>query len=40
MTRTGDLITGRRDFPVILYMDSLYELWGSDTVHGDKIAYS
>jgi hypothetical protein len=21
-------------------MDTLYELWGSDTVHGDKIAYS
>jgi hypothetical protein len=38
MIRTGDLITGRRDCPVILYMDSLYELWGSDTVHGDKIA--
>jgi hypothetical protein len=21
-------------------MDTLYDLWGSDTVHGDKIAYS
>ncbi len=40
MVRTGDLLTGRVDSPVAVYMDTLYELWGSDTVHGDKIAYS
>jgi hypothetical protein len=40
MVRTGDLLTGRMDSPVALYMDTLYDLWGSDTVHGDKIAYS
>jgi hypothetical protein len=40
MVRTGDLLTGRVDSPIALYMDSLYDLWGSDTVHGDKLAYS
>ncbi len=40
MVRTGDLLTGRVDSPVAVYMDTLYDLWGSDTVHGDKIAYS
>ncbi len=40
MVKTGDLITGRVDSPVALYMDTLYDLWGSDTVHGDRIAYS
>jgi hypothetical protein len=40
MVRTGDLLTGRNDCPVIHYMDTLYEQWGSDTLHGDKIAYS
>jgi hypothetical protein len=40
MVKTGDLLTGRVDSPVALYMDTLYDLWGSDTVHGDKIAYS
>jgi len=39
MVRTGDLLTGREDCPVAQYMDTLYDLWGSDTVHGDKIAY-
>jgi hypothetical protein len=38
--RTGDLLTGRVDSPIALYMDSLYDLWGSDTVHGDKLTYS
>jgi hypothetical protein len=28
------------DSPIAVYMDSLYDLWGSDTVHGDKLAYS
>jgi hypothetical protein len=36
MVRTGDLLTGRVDSPIALYMDSLYDLWGSDTVHGDN----
>jgi hypothetical protein len=40
MVKTGDLLTGRVDSPVARYMDTLYDLWGSDTVHGDKIAYS
>ncbi len=40
MVKTGDMLTGRRDSPIALYMDTLYDLWGSDTVHGDKIAYS
>jgi hypothetical protein len=40
MVRTGDLLTGRDDCPDIHYMDTLYDIWGSDTVHGDKIAYS
>jgi hypothetical protein len=40
MVKTGDLLTGRADSPVAVYMDTLYEIWGSDTVHGDKIAYS
>ncbi len=34
------MLTGRMDSPIALYMDSLYDLWGSDTVHGDKLAYS
>jgi hypothetical protein len=33
MVRTGDLLTGRVDSPIALYMDTLYDLWGSDTVH-------
>jgi hypothetical protein len=40
MVRTGDLLTGREVCSVAQYMDTLYDLWGSDTVHGDKIAYS
>ncbi len=40
MVRTGDLLTGRVDSPIAVYMDSLYDVWGSDTVHGDKLAYS
>jgi hypothetical protein len=40
MVRTGDLLTGRDDCPIVQYMDTLYDLWGSDTVHGDKISYS
>jgi hypothetical protein len=40
MVKTGDLLTGRADSPIAVYMDSLYDLWGSDTVHGDKLAYS
>ncbi len=40
MIRICNLITVRKDCPAIFYMDSLYELWGSDTVHGDKISYS
>jgi hypothetical protein len=40
MIKTGDLLTGRVDSPIAVYMDSLYDLWGSDTVHGDKLAYS
>jgi hypothetical protein len=40
MVRTGDMLTGRMDCPIAQYMDTLYDLWGSDTVHGDKIAYS
>jgi hypothetical protein len=40
MVRTGDLLTAREDCPVAQYMDTFYDLWGSDTVHGDKIAYS
>jgi hypothetical protein len=39
--RTGDLITGRRDCPVILYTwTPSTSCMGSDTGHGDKIAYS
>jgi hypothetical protein len=40
MVKTGDLLTGRTDSPIAVYMDSLYDLWGADTVHGDKLAYS
>ncbi len=40
MVRTGDLLTGREDCPVAQYMDTLYDLWGSDIIHGEKIAYS
>jgi hypothetical protein len=40
MVRTGDMLTGRMDCPIAQYMDTLYDLWGSDTVHGDKLAYS
>ncbi len=38
MVRTGDMLTGREDCPIAQYMDTLYDLWGSD--NGDKIAYS
>jgi hypothetical protein len=40
MVKTGDMLTGRMDCPIAQYMDTLYDLWGSYTVHGDKIAYS
>jgi hypothetical protein len=40
MVRTGDMLTGRVDCPIAQYMDTLYDLWGSDTGHGDKLAYS
>ncbi len=40
VVRTGDMLTGRMDCPIAQYMDTLYDLWGSDTVHGDKITYS
>jgi hypothetical protein len=40
MIRTGDLISGCVDCSLPALMDSLYEVWGADAVHGDKIAYS
>jgi hypothetical protein len=27
MVRTGDLLTGRDDCPIIHYMDTIYDLW-------------
>jgi hypothetical protein len=38
MIRTGDILTGRKDCPVIHYMDALYEMWGSDKIAYSKIA--
>ncbi len=40
MIRTGDLISGRVDCTLPALMDSLYEVWSTDAVHGNKIAYS
>ncbi len=39
-TTAGNMLTGRMDCPIAQYMDTLYDLGGSDTVHSDKIAYS
>jgi hypothetical protein len=38
VVRTGDMLTSRMDCPIAQYMDTFYDLWGSDTVHRDKIA--
>jgi hypothetical protein len=38
MIRTGDILTGRKNCPVIHYMDALYEMWGSDKIAYSKIA--
>ncbi len=40
MIRTGNFISGRVVCTMPAYMDCLYVVWGSDTVHSDKIAYS
>ncbi len=31
MVRTGDMLTGRVDCPIAQYMDTLYDLWGSES---------
>jgi hypothetical protein len=37
---TGDLLTGVKDASMGTLMDTLYETWSKDPVHGEKRAYT
>ncbi len=37
---TGDLLTGVNDSSMATLMDSLYEMWNLDPVHGERLAYT
>ncbi len=37
---TGDLLTGEENSSMGTLMDSLYEVWNQDPVHGERQAYT